>query len=122
MQAAVYFETFMIRPKGLGAKSRGMSICLWSETLQLLMHTTRIEGSFGQVAYAHLFVTSAMLSHLKKIFDLEGRPAILYDRPPSNFRRTDALQQHEVSDLHLAPSENSASGQAPGCSSQSRGC
>lgn len=56
-----------------------------------------MEGFFGQVAHAHLFVTNALLTHLKKEFDLFGQPAVLYDRPPSNFRRTDAMQQHEVS-------------------------
>ncbi|KAI9637249.1 glycosyl transferases group 1-domain-containing protein [Dioszegia hungarica] len=55
-----------------------------------------MEGFFGQVAHAHLFVTNALLTHLKKEFDLFGQPAVLYDRPPSNFRRTDAMQQHEL--------------------------
>lgn len=54
------------------------------------------EATFGRKAYAHLFVTRALATLLYEEWGLMGKKAILYDRPPSNFRRTHPMEQLEV--------------------------
>lgn len=46
-----------------------------------------LERVFGRSAYAHLFVTHAMQRHLALAWHLQGRMAVLHDRPPAHFHR-----------------------------------
>ncbi|ORY35370.1 hypothetical protein BCR39DRAFT_509121 [Naematelia encephala] len=69
------------------------------------------ERRFGRNAWAHLFVTKAMEEFLMNEFALEGKRAVLHDRPPPHFRRTEPILMHElfhrlITDLHppLPPS------------------
>ncbi|WVW85833.1 hypothetical protein I302_107871 [Kwoniella bestiolae CBS 10118] len=55
-----------------------------------------IEKTFGQSAYAHLFVTNAMREYLVKEWKLEGHKVVLHDRPPSHFKRTEPSDQHDL--------------------------
>ncbi|WWC71762.1 uncharacterized protein I206_105721 [Kwoniella pini CBS 10737] len=55
-----------------------------------------IEKTFGQTAYAHLFVTKAMKDYLVKEWELIGRKVVLHDRPPSQFKRTPISDQHDL--------------------------
>ncbi|KAK8854941.1 hypothetical protein IAR55_003680 [Kwoniella newhampshirensis] len=54
------------------------------------------EKTFGQSAFAHLFVTRALEEYLVRDWNLFGRTAVLHDRPPPNFRRTETMIQHEL--------------------------
>jgi beta-1,4-mannosyltransferase len=63
----------------------------------------RFEATFGQSAYAHLFVTHALQEYLVKEWHLEGKSYVLHDRPPAHFRRTDPMSAHELF-LRLTPS------------------
>ncbi|WVF72617.1 hypothetical protein IAT40_007435 [Kwoniella sp. CBS 6097] len=55
-----------------------------------------IERLFGGSAWAHLFVTNALKQHLTIDWNLQGKRAVLHDRPPSHFRRTTPAIQHEL--------------------------
>ncbi|KAF7320135.1 Chitobiosyldiphosphodolichol beta-mannosyltransferase [Mycena kentingensis (nom. inval.)] len=54
------------------------------------------ERTFGQTAYAHLFVTKAMRDYLVKEWDLQGQHVVLHDRPPRQFHKTTAQGVHEL--------------------------
>ncbi|WVO20447.1 uncharacterized protein IAS62_001744 [Cryptococcus decagattii] len=54
------------------------------------------ESTFGQTAYAHLFVTKALGEFLVREWDLKGRTSVLHDRPPIRFHRTVPMIQHEL--------------------------
>ncbi|TFK76660.1 mannosyltransferase [Pluteus cervinus] len=54
------------------------------------------EKTFGRCAYAHLFVTKAMRDYLVEKWDLQGRKAILHDRPPHHFHRASSQETHEL--------------------------
>ncbi|EAU92942.2 beta-1,4-mannosyltransferase [Coprinopsis cinerea okayama7 len=54
------------------------------------------ERTFGQSAYAHLFVTRAMRDHLVKEWDLRGHKVVLHDRPPRHFHRSSPQETHEL--------------------------
>ncbi|WVQ85948.1 hypothetical protein IAT38_008116 [Cryptococcus sp. DSM 104549] len=54
------------------------------------------ESTFGQNAYAHLFVTRALQEYLVRDWDLKGRVTVLHDRPPPSFHPTAPLAQHEL--------------------------
>ncbi|EIN13371.1 hypothetical protein PUNSTDRAFT_78889 [Punctularia strigosozonata HHB-11173 SS5] len=56
----------------------------------------KFESFFGRTAYAHLFVTNAMREYLVKQWDLRGHKAVLHDRPPAHFRRTEPSEVHEL--------------------------
>ncbi|KAN0063459.1 mannosyltransferase [Thecaphora frezii] len=62
----------------------------------------RLECITGRKAFAHLFVTNAMMKHLDRHWGLEGRKAVLHDRPPAHFRRSTTDQVHELM-TRLAP-------------------
>ncbi|WRT68208.1 uncharacterized protein IL334_005183 [Kwoniella shivajii] len=68
----------------LGMKSPIVKVARW------------VEKTFGQSAYAHLFVTRALEEFLVKEWQLEGRKAVLHDRPPSHFQHTSVPQQHDL--------------------------
>ncbi|WWC63065.1 uncharacterized protein I303_105664 [Kwoniella dejecticola CBS 10117] len=68
----------------LGARSPIVKIARW------------IEETFGQTAYAHLFVTKALKDYLVKEWELIGRKVVLHDRPPSHFKRTPISEQHDL--------------------------
>ncbi|GMK58428.1 hypothetical protein CspeluHIS016_0504600 [Cutaneotrichosporon spelunceum] len=51
------------------------------------------ERRFGRRAYCHLFVTRALEEYLTREWHLQGRTAVLHDRPPSQFRRTEMITQ-----------------------------
>lgn len=51
-----------------------------------------LEAHSGARAYAHLFVTEAMRTHLVARWRLRGHARVLYDRPPRHFRRLDARE------------------------------
>ncbi|OCF40509.1 hypothetical protein I317_05679 [Kwoniella heveanensis CBS 569] len=55
-----------------------------------------IERLFGGSAWAHLFVTKALEQYLATDWNLQGRRAVLHDRPPSHFHRTTPAVQHEL--------------------------
>jgi beta-1,4-mannosyltransferase len=55
------------------------------------------ERKFGKRAYCHLFVTRALEEYLTREWHLEGRTAVLHDRPPSQFRRTEVITLLNVS-------------------------
>ncbi|KAI0314260.1 beta-1,4-mannosyltransferase [Amylostereum chailletii] len=63
----------------------------------------RFESTFGQKAFAHLFVTQAMRDHLVKAWNLQGLKAVLHDRPPAHFRRSPPSEVHQLF-VRLAPS------------------
>ncbi|KAI6153212.1 glycosyltransferase family 33 protein [Pisolithus tinctorius] len=63
----------------------------------------RFEKIFGRSAYAHLFVTEAMRDHLVNDWNLVGKMAVLYDRPPSHFHRCLPPEVHELF-IRLGPS------------------
>ncbi|THH11353.1 hypothetical protein EW145_g704 [Phellinidium pouzarii] len=54
------------------------------------------ERLFGQAADIHLFVTKAMCDYLVKEWDLQGVKSVLHDRPPSNFKRAQAFETHDL--------------------------
>ncbi|KAM5542248.1 hypothetical protein V8D89_004121 [Ganoderma adspersum] len=54
------------------------------------------ESYFGRSAYAHLFVTNAMRTHLVKEWNLQGQKVVLHDRPPSRFHRAEPPETHEL--------------------------
>ncbi|WWD18908.1 hypothetical protein CI109_103364 [Kwoniella shandongensis] len=68
----------------LGKRSPLVKIARWFERF------------FGQNAFAHLFVTRALEEYLVREWSLYGRSAVLHDRPPPNFRRTETMIQHEL--------------------------
>ncbi|EPQ27801.1 uncharacterized protein PFL1_04546 [Pseudozyma flocculosa PF-1] len=61
-----------------------------------------LERITGRNAFAHLFVTNAMMKHLDRHWGLKGNKAVLHDRPPSHFRRTSTQEVHELMS-RLAP-------------------
>ncbi|KAG8736980.1 mannosyltransferase [Ceratobasidium sp. 414] len=56
----------------------------------------RVERTFGQHAYLHLFVTDAMKDKLVKEWKLMGKTLTLHDRPPSHFRRSNPAEIHDL--------------------------
>lgn len=68
-----------------------------------VMISKRFEEVFGRSAYAHLFVTRAMRDHLASEWNLTGRMAVLYDRPPSHFHKCLPPEVHELF-IRLGPS------------------
>ncbi|WOO78609.1 UDP-glycosyltransferase TURAN [Vanrija pseudolonga] len=68
----------------LGEKSPLVRIAKW------------FERTFGQDAYCHLFVTRALEEFLVKEWHLRGRTAVLHDRPPAQFRRTEMINRLEL--------------------------
>jgi beta-1,4-mannosyltransferase len=68
----------------------------YQSSRNLVLKAGRFEATFGQIAYAHLFVTRALEEYLVKEWRLEGKKAVLHDRPPPHFRRTDPMSQHEL--------------------------
>ncbi|KAK7468495.1 mannosyltransferase [Stygiomarasmius scandens] len=58
------------------------------------------EATFGQSAYAHLFVTEAMKEYLVEEWDLQGQKIVLHDRPPRHFRHS---SEQEIHDLFIGP-------------------
>ncbi|KAJ7629348.1 mannosyltransferase [Mycena rosella] len=59
------------------------------------------EATFGQKAYAHLFVTQAMHDFLVKEWDLQGIKVVLHDRPPRRFHQTTPQGIHELFAIKL---------------------
>ncbi|WVQ99828.1 hypothetical protein IAU59_006971 [Kwoniella sp. CBS 9459] len=55
-----------------------------------------VERLFGGSAWAHLFVTNALKQYLTVDWKLQGKRAVLHDRPPAHFRRTTPAIQHEL--------------------------
>ncbi|PWN52660.1 hypothetical protein IE53DRAFT_384879 [Violaceomyces palustris] len=55
-----------------------------------------LEKLTGRTAYAHLFVTKAMMNHLDRNWGLVGQKRVLYDRPPSHFRRSTTRETHHL--------------------------
>ncbi|KAJ3210217.1 hypothetical protein HDU67_005563 [Dinochytrium kinnereticum] len=51
------------------------------------------EQVIGHFAYAHLCVTEAMRMELKEKWGVRGKLVVVYDKPPSSFRR---LEVHEI--------------------------
>ncbi|KAL7423455.1 mannosyltransferase [Cryptotrichosporon argae] len=62
----------------------------------LVSAATWFEKTYGRHAYAHLFVTDALRAHLSATWGLQGIKAVLHDRPPAHFRRTEPLINHEL--------------------------
>ncbi|THU90753.1 hypothetical protein K435DRAFT_781064 [Dendrothele bispora CBS 962.96] len=56
----------------------------------------RFEATFGQSAYAHLFVTEAMRNYLVNEWDLRGQKVVLHDRPPRHFHHSSAQEIHDL--------------------------
>ncbi|KAF8213724.1 beta-1,4-mannosyltransferase [Mycena galopus ATCC 62051] len=54
------------------------------------------EMTFGQTAYAHLFVTKAMQDRLVKEWDLQGLKVVLHDRPPRRFHQSTPQEIHNL--------------------------
>lgn len=63
---------------------------------RLALAHSSFERKFGKRAYCHLFVTHALEEFLTREWYLEGRTAVLHDRPPSQFRRTEMITQLNV--------------------------
>ncbi|KDN52053.1 glycosyltransferase family 33 protein [Tilletiaria anomala UBC 951] len=55
-----------------------------------------LERMTGRSAFAHLFVTKAMMLHLSRQWGLRGRMRVLHDRPPDHFRRATIRETHEL--------------------------
>jgi beta-1,4-mannosyltransferase len=55
-----------------------------------------LERWTGRSAYAHLFVTRAMMQHLDEAWGLKGRKVVLHDRPPQHFRRSNVEETHAL--------------------------
>ncbi len=55
-----------------------------------------LERWTGGKAFAHLFVTKAMMNHLWHKWGLEGEKRVLHDRPPEHFRRSTVEETHEL--------------------------
>ncbi|OWZ63104.1 hypothetical protein AYX15_04865 [Cryptococcus neoformans] len=66
------------------------------ESSRLVRIAKWFESTFGQTAYAHLFVTKALQEFLVREWDLKGRTSVLHDRPPTHFHRTVPMIQHEL--------------------------
>ncbi|CED84249.1 Beta-1,4-mannosyltransferase [Phaffia rhodozyma] len=54
------------------------------------------ERIFGKNAYAHLFVTKAMRDWACKEWNLQGKKAVLHDRPPEHFHSCDPAETHDL--------------------------
>ncbi|KAF5338445.1 hypothetical protein D9758_012231 [Tetrapyrgos nigripes] len=54
------------------------------------------EATFGQSAYAHLFVTEAMKDYLVKEWNLQGQKIVLHDRPPKHFHHSSPQEIHDL--------------------------
>ncbi|KAF9454934.1 glycosyltransferase family 33 protein [Macrolepiota fuliginosa MF-IS2] len=54
------------------------------------------EKTFGQKAYAHLFVTKAMKVRLVEEWNLQGKKVVLHDRPPRHFHHASSQETHEL--------------------------
>ncbi|PAV21780.1 glycosyltransferase family 33 [Pyrrhoderma noxium] len=54
------------------------------------------ERYFGRSAFIHLFVTKAMRDHLVKEWNLQGIKAVLHDRPPKHFKRSELFEIHDL--------------------------
>jgi len=63
----------------------------------------RLEAHFGRNAFVHLFVTEAMRFALVQRWRLNGKTAVLYDRPPSQFSRLDASERRNLLDSIRLP-------------------
>ena len=55
---------------------------------------TVLERWTGRSAFAHLSVTLALKQHLEDKWHVKGPVKVLYDRPPSHFRRATASEMH----------------------------
>lgn len=55
-----------------------------------------LEMKTGQDAFAHLFVTNAMMSKLSLKWNLRGRKLVLHDRPPVHFRKSTVEETHTL--------------------------
>ena len=55
-----------------------------------------LERWTGRSAFAHLCVTRALKQHLQESWKVEGPVKVLYDRPPSHFRRAAPSETHRL--------------------------
>lgn len=55
-----------------------------------------LEKKTGQSAFAHLFVTHAMMARLNLKWELKGRKLVLHDRPPTHFRKATIEETHNL--------------------------
>ncbi|KAJ1975907.1 mannosyltransferase [Dimargaris verticillata] len=53
------------------------------------------EWYLGRYAYAHLCVTQAMAARLKLRWRVSGQLVVLYDKPPTHFRRLSLKEAHQ---------------------------
>lgn len=66
-------------------------------TNHILVKIAKIfEKFFGRSAFIHLFVTRAMQDYLTKEWDLQGTKAVLHDRPPKHFKRSELFEIHDL--------------------------
>lgn len=70
-----------------------------------------LERWTGRTAFAHLFVTRAMMEHLDREWGLQGRKAVLHDRAPAHFRKSTASETHRLW-CRLAPQLDPPCGEA----------
>lgn len=96
------------------------------KALERLTAVNRFEKTFGQTAFAHLFVTDAMKMTLAKNWALEcvccssptsrsidsfdacrGQKIVLHDRPPEHFKHSSPAEIHEVHPQSLSSYKHS---------------
>ncbi|KAJ7151592.1 mannosyltransferase [Mycena filopes] len=72
----------------LVGRIRGSKVIIDWHNLGYSILAMRFERTFGQTAYAHLFVTEAMRNFLVEEWDLQGIKVVLHDRPPRRFHKS----------------------------------
>ncbi|MCO5565804.1 hypothetical protein L7F22_019479 [Adiantum nelumboides] len=55
-----------------------------------------LEKWCGRRAFAHLCVTRALRKHLQETWKVKGPISVLYDRPPSHYRRATVFESHNL--------------------------
>ncbi|UZJ55899.1 hypothetical protein CBS101457_005219 [Exobasidium rhododendri] len=55
-----------------------------------------LERWTGRGAFAHLCVTQSLKQHLQEVWKVKGPVKVLYDRPPSHFRRATSTEMHKL--------------------------
>jgi len=65
-------------------------------TSPIVRYARLLEKWTGRGAFAHLCVTKALKQHLQETWRVKGPIKVLYDRPPSHFRRAKAVEMHRL--------------------------
>lgn len=55
-----------------------------------------LEKWTGRRAFAHVCVTRALKKHLEETWRVKGPVQVLYDRPPSHYRRATVMESHQL--------------------------